>query len=309
MIVYCNNAFARLFGYKAASDLLGSPVIQLYRNKKDRGTLVQSVIQRGQVVDTPVAYVRKDGAPLWCAVTAKAVLDDDGMVEFLDGVLRDITSEIEDDLAAFAGETQSASENQAVFSLDVQGRFIAVNRAGRDLLGLSQDAIGDRTFADFFPESDRDLFLMLLGDIRKLGREEVVLKLKGARDRERLVEITAVYARTEGRAHHVKVVARDVTDRMKRIEENRNMEKFQGVLEMAGGVAHRFNQPLTVVTNVVNELIADMAPTDRFYSSVQKAHAQILKLNDITRKVGNIKKYAAVDYVAGIKIVDIDEAS
>jgi hypothetical protein len=37
--------------------------------------------------------------------------------------------------------------------------------------------------------------------------------------------------------------------------------------------------------------------------------AQIHKLNDITKKVGNIKKYEAVDYVAGVKIVDIDKAS
>ena len=36
------------------------------------------------------------------------------------------------------------------------------------------------------------------------------------------------------------------------IQGNPN-EKFKGVLEMAGGVAHLFNQPLTVATNLVNE--------------------------------------------------------
>ena len=52
-----------------------------------------------------------------------------------------------------------------------------------------------------------------------------------------------------------------------------------------------------------------LEPDDRLYSKMLKMQAQILKLNDITRKVGNIKKYEAVDYVAGIKIVDIDRAS
>jgi hypothetical protein len=32
-------------------------------------------------------------------------------------------------------------------------------------------------------------------------------------------------------------------------------------------------------------------------------------MNDITDKLGRIKKYEAMDYVAGIKIVDIDKAS
>jgi hypothetical protein len=32
-------------------------------------------------------------------------------------------------------------------------------------------------------------------------------------------------------------------------------------------------------------------------------------MNDITDKLGRIKKYEAMDYVAGIKIVDIEKAS
>lgn len=308
-VVYCNRAFARMFGFDSVSGLVGTPVIRLYQNKRDRGHLVQAVIQRGLIVDTPIAFVRRNGTRIWCAVTAKAVLDDDGVVVFLDGTLRDITGEIEDDLGEFTGETQTDSQDLAVFNLDVQGRFIEVNGAGYRLLGVKEGDLGDRAFSDFFPESDRDLFLMLLTDIRKMGREEAVLRIKDVQGSERLVDITAVFARTEGRAHHIKVTARDVTERIKLVEENRNIEKFQGVLEMAGGVAHQLNQPLTVVTNVINELKTNMEPTDRFYASVQKAHAQIMKLNQITNKIGNIKKYAAVDYVAGVKIVDIDQAS
>jgi hypothetical protein len=40
-----------------------------------------------------------------------------------------------------------------------------------------------------------------------------------------------------------------------------------------------------------------------------KVHDQIQKLNSIVKKIGGIKKYRAMDYVAGIKIVDIDKAS
>jgi hypothetical protein len=100
-----------------------------------------------------------------------------------------------------------------------------------------------------------------------------------------------------------------VTDRVNQIREKTNRDKFQGVLEMAGGVAHRFNQPLTIVTNIISETLSDIDPDDRLYASISKVQDQINKLNDIARKVGNIKKYEAIDYVAGIKIVDIDRAS
>jgi len=36
---------------------------------------------------------------------------------------------------------------------------------------------------------------------------------------------------------------------------------------------------------------------------------QIEKMNMITQKIGSIKKYKAMEYVAGVKIVDIDKAS
>jgi len=38
-------------------------------------------------------------------------------------------------------------------------------------------------------------------------------------------------------------------------------------------------------------------------------HDQIRKMNDIAKKISSIKKYEAMDYVAGVRIVDLDKAS
>lgn len=230
-IVYCNDAFVRLFGFDSQSDLMDTPVIHLYRNKKDRGDLVQAILQRGQVVDVPIAYTHRDGFHIWCAVTAKAVLDDDGMVVFLDGILRNITGEIEDDLTDLKRGVHLNSENLSVFILDVQGRFIKANDAAHRLLAVSKGQLDGKAITDFFPESDRDVFLILLGDIRKMGREEAVLRLRDAMGYQKLIETTAIIMKTEGRAHHVKLIAKDVTERVKIAEESRNIEKFQGVLK------------------------------------------------------------------------------
>ena len=186
--IFTNKAFASIFGFNAAADLTGYPEVNLYHVRQDRGALIKAVLDKGYVEELSLPFKKNDGTPIWCAVTARAVFDDDGIVVFLDGLVRDITEEIEN-------------------------------------------------------------------------------------------------------------------------KERSTKEKFQGVLEMAGGVAHSLNQPLTIINNLLSEVLSDLHPDDRNHKKIVKVHDQIQKLNAIVKKIGGIKKYRAMDYVAGIKIVDIDRAS
>ena len=52
-IVYCNKAFADIFGFDTAAELIDAPVIELYRNKKDRGVFIHSILQRGRLFEWP----------------------------------------------------------------------------------------------------------------------------------------------------------------------------------------------------------------------------------------------------------------
>ena len=213
-IVYCNFAFADLFGFDSALDLIDYPVIEFYRNKKDRGNLIHAVMQTGRINDLLVALKKKDGTPIWCAITAKAILDDDGIAINLDGILKEITSDI--DLDTEVPKIEGTVENQSRI-----------------------------------------------------------------------------------------IIPRMITQQ----KEQAGNEKFQGVLEMAGGVAHRLNQPLTIINNLINEILSGLQKDNRYYPKIVKVHNQIKKMNDITDKLGRIRKYESMDYVAGIKIVDIEKAS
>ncbi len=116
-IVYCNKAFGDIFGFDSAAELIDSPVIELYRNKKDRGVFIHSILQRGRLFDLPIAFKMKDGTPIMCAVSAKAVLDDDEMVVHLDGFLREITGQTgaEKDIVGMDGTADNL--NNAVIRL------------------------------------------------------------------------------------------------------------------------------------------------------------------------------------------------
>ncbi len=308
-IAFCNDPFARIFGFASVNDAIGFPEIKLYRHKKDRGTLVQAVLQRGLVSEMPVPFSRRDQTPIWCSVTTKAIFDDDGEVVFLDGLVRDITGEIEEAETHGASIERLEIIEESIFLFDPKGVIIEANKTAAEMIGCDLSKVPGRQFSDFLADEDRQLFFLFLGDTIRIGREEIILKMGLSSSKEQFIGIQAAVMKTEGRCRKISCVVRDVTERIKKIKEKTNRDKFQGVLEMAGGVAHRFNQPLTIVNNIINETLSGIEPDDRLYASILKMQAQIHKLNDITKKVGNIKKYEAVDYVAGVKIVDIDKAS
>ena len=308
-IVYCNRAFANIFGFESAAELIDSPEIELYRNIKDRGVFIHSILQRGRLFDLPIAFKMKDGTPIMCAVSAKAVLDDDEMVVHLDGFLRDITgqAEVQKDVARMDGTADNLKD--AVIVVDLHGGLIDINQAGAELMGFSREEMLGEPVAGFLATEDREFFPIFLADIIKIGRNETILAVTSRGAKKRHLDWHAFLVRNDSQPHHIKCIARDVSDIVNRQKDRNIDEKFQGVLEMAGGVAHSLNQPLTIVNNLLNEILSELDHEGTIFPKVQKVHDQMKKMNEIAQKIGNIKKYEAMDYVAGVKIVDIDKSS
>jgi PAS domain S-box-containing protein len=308
-IVYCNQALANLLGFDSALDLIDYPVIECYQNKKDRRQIIHTAIQAGAVFDLPIALKKKDGTPIWCAITAKANLDDDGIVINLDGILKEITSDIDPNTYVHKIEGPSGNLPQMIIIFDLRGEMINVNPAAQEVFGLPKKKLLGKSLSEFLAPSDRDLFLIFLADIFKIGRGETILSILDGNSNVRHLKCHAFLIKHNGRANHIKCITKDVTQIINQQKIQAESQKFQGVLEMAGGVAHRLNQPLTIINNQINEILSDLHQDDRLYPKIVKIHNQIKKMNDITDKLGRIKKYEAMDYVAGIRIVDIEKSS
>jgi len=308
-IVYCNYAFADLFGFDSALDLIDYPVIEFYLNKKDRGNLIHTVMKTGRINELPVALKKKDGTPIWCVVTAKAIIDDDGIAINLDGILKEITSDIDTDSRVPEIEGPVENSGQIIIIFDLRGDLININSAAEDLFGAPKERLLGKPLSEFLAPGDRDLFLVFLADIFKIGRNEAILSILDVNSEIHHLKCQAFLKKDNGRANHIKCVARDVSRLINRQKRQAGNEKFQGVLEMAGGVAHKLNQPLTIINNLIDEILSGLQKDNRFYPKIVKVHNQIKKMNDITDKLGRIRKYESMDYVAGIKIVDIEKAS
>ncbi len=307
--VYCNYHMTRIFGFESLGELMAYPVVDLYWDKKDRGIFIQGIMEHGQAREISLPFKTREGDPIWCAVTAQPVFDEDGIMIYLDGVIRDITERVEETETGVRLDEMVNTINDLVIILDLDGTMLDINRAGAELLGARKAELLDRELSDFILEKDRGIFPLFLSEVRNSGRKEAILALVDLSNQEHFIEFHAFLVRRAGKQDHIRGIARDITERVRQQGEELIKQRFQGVLEMAGGVAHKMNQPLTVVNHLVLEVMREVPSGSPLYDRVQRIHAQVQKLNDIAAKIRGVHRYEAMDYIGGVKIVDLDKAS
>lgn len=308
-IVLCNDAMAEIFGFNSHRELLEYPVINLYRNQEDRDFLFDASRRKDCVVELNVPFHRLDRKPIWCSVSARAVADEGGRLMYLDGLMREVTG-----LVGKQGRGGHFKRRQDVLTdfvvlLTEEGDFVDINEKGADLLGLQPEDLIGRPIFEFIAPRFRDLVATHLSIILERGREEGILTILNSEGEEQNLEFRAFVEKKADGSRNVQLTASNVTDRIKYQKEQLSKEKFLGVLEMAGGVAHKLNQPLTIVRNIIMEMLSDLPPDGPHYEKVERLHHQIERIYEIAKKLGNIKTYQPMEYVAGIKIVDIDRTS
>ena len=308
-LIFCNKSHAKIFGADSVSSFIGYPVVNLYRDKKNRGDLIKALTVNGYVEEVCIPFITLNENPIWCVMTANAVFDDDGIMVFVDGIIRDVTGEIEGRDGLSTSYNMLDILDGFMVLLNVQGEIIDLSESDVNNLGYTRSDIIGKSFSDLTHTKDKDFFQPLLSNIIKTGREEIYISLVDKQGKEHPVEFNASLIRKFEKPDHVRGIVRFVTESTAGQREITAKGKLQGVLEMAGGVAHRLNQPLTIINNLLNEVLSESDPGDKNHDKIVKIYEQLEKLNEIAKKIRGVKKYESMDYVGGIKIVDIDKSS
>lgn len=86
-----NPAMAGIFGYDSLEDFLKKSVVDLYQNKEDRKAFLAKLIENGSIKSAELKLKKKDGTPIWCSITAVIHRNEEGKIDWVDGVLENIT--------------------------------------------------------------------------------------------------------------------------------------------------------------------------------------------------------------------------
>ena len=80
-------------------------------------------------------------------------------------------------------------------------------------------------------------------------------------------------------------IVRNITERKKLLEEQIQMEKLTGVLEMAGAASHELNQPMQVIYGYTELLLKNMSednPENKYLTIIK---SQIERMAEITKNL------------------------
>jgi len=152
-IVYANDAFVEMFGYEHLDDVRKLNSVDLYARPEERERLVRIEREDGSLDGVEVEFQRKDGSTFIGLLSSRAVRNEDGTVEWYDGVVTDITGRKE-----YEEEMAYRAELERII-VDISTQFISA--PVDDLDRAIEEALGT---VGTFVEADRSYVFLVDAD-------------------------------------------------------------------------------------------------------------------------------------------------
>ena len=179
------------------------------------------------------------------------------------------------------------------------------------IMGLTRSRILGQRPRDFAPAVPDALIASLE---RKSNMENGVLSFEAevpcadGRKREFLFAVNMLPSGNGQAAGRVGVM-QDLTQKNRAARERARREKFQGVLETAGGVCHEMNQPLQVISGYTEIMMGELSSGHRMFRLARQISEQVDRLADITSKLQKITHYETMEYGEHDRIIDIHKSA
>ncbi len=149
--------------------------------------------------------------------------------------------------------------SEGIIELNQDARIVYANPAAVSLSGVSEERILAASFFEFFKPSSReeiaDLFGKIDNEARSFG-EDSPLIMNGRR-----VLINILPNKIEGRSSIV-VILNDITERKRMEDQIQQARKMESITTLAGGIAHQFNNALSVITGNIELLKMNFSDND-----------------------------------------------
>jgi two-component system, cell cycle sensor histidine kinase and response regulator CckA len=263
-LVGCNTAFEMLAAVPAR-ELLGQPLLSFVAPEdRDRARRHFRRAVAGDAQNFEITATAADGRDFTLAMTLAPTLLD-GAVDGVHGVARDVSRprEAERALRDVEERYNLLAENvQDMISLhDAAGAFIYASPSAWRLLGYHPVELIGRSVYDLVEPDDRAIMRTAHETImRREGRGPATVRGRRRDGSIGWFETTArmVTAEDTGEPWRIIAVTRDVTERRQFEQQLLQSQKMEAVGRLAGGVAHDFNNALTVITGHAELLIQQL---------------------------------------------------
>jgi PAS domain S-box-containing protein len=320
-ITMWSPAAEQVFGWKA-EEVLGryNPIVP--EEKKDEfNSFVKRISEGESFAGVEVRRIRKDGSYLDALLSTAPVYDQDGRVTGIMGVLTDISERKKMEEQVFDIKRDWEDTFNIITDMitvhDADFNIIRYNKAAEKILGLSILNVTQEKCYKFYhgtgcPPAGCPSCLTF-----KTGVPSVVELFEPHLNM--FIEIRAIpRLDSEGKVIGLIHVVRDITEHKKLENHLRQSQKMEAIGQLAGGVAHDFNNIITAIVGYASimkmkagesrdlralsdqvlsasEKAANLVQSLLAFSREQAANPEPVKLNEIIKSMEKLLAMAAGD--------------
>ena len=185
------------------------------------------------------------------------------------------------------------SISDLIYTQDIEGYFITVNPAIKQLFGYElEEIIGHRASEFMEPEIQSGFASRYLEVIKKKGYHDGIACYLKKNKKEIYIEYQSALVKPDDVEPYISGIGRDVTEKVLSEEKVRKLQeqvtqaqKMESVGRLAGGVAHDYNNALSVIMGYAELAMADIDPTGPLHDDLNQILMASKRAADITRQL------------------------
>ncbi len=314
----CNNAFAKDAGAGCPEDLIGKDDYQLAW--KEQAELYRTddllVIESGipkLSYDEP--QTTPEGNQIWLRTSKVPLLNESNEIIGVLGMYEDITDRVqaETDKTRLLLRQRAILDNLPMMAWlkDTESRLEMINQPYALACGHAIDECIGKTDLDLFPEEMAKGFIADDREVCKSGRKKQAEEKISSPDgiKWHLTYKTPIYDE-QGMVIGTAGIAQDITENKLAEEERERLQmqlaqaqKMEAIGQLAGGVAHDFNNMLGVIIGYSELILEEMDPSQRFRADLEEIQKAALRSADLTRQLLTFARKQTV----ALRVLDLNQ--